>query len=88
MNIFFQVNNAVKCVLQMPKREMALLTKEAAIKLTMDQDIIKEYTSSWNIIDIGFQSYEDNDTYVFIKTDRTTVPKIKSTDSKIVKGNI
>jgi len=72
----------------MPKREMALLTKEAAIKLTMNQDIIKEYTSSWNIIDIGFQSYEDNDTYVFIKTDRTSVPKTKSTSSKIVKNNI
>lgn len=74
---FFQVNNAVKCVLPMPKREMALLTKEAAIKLTMTQDIIKEYTSSWNIIDIGFQSYEDNDTYVFIKTDRKSVAKTK-----------
>lgn len=75
--IFFQVNNAVKCVLPMPKREMALLTKEAAINLTMTQDIIKEYTSSWNIIDIGFQSYEDNDTYVFIKTDRKSVAKTK-----------
>lgn len=72
----------------MPKREMALLTKEAAIKLTMNQDIIKEYTSSWNIINIGFQSYEDNDTYVFIKTDRKSVAKSKSASSKIVKNNI
>lgn len=77
LSFFFQVNNAVKCVLPIPKREMALLTKEAAIKLTMTQDIIKEYTSSWNIIDIGFQSYEDNDTYVFIKTDRKSVAKTK-----------
>jgi hypothetical protein len=61
----------------MPKREMALLTKEAAIKLAMTQEIIKEYTSSWNIIDIGFQSYEDNDTYVFIKTDRKSAAKDK-----------
>jgi len=65
----------------MPKREMALLTKEAAIKLTMNQDIIKEYTSSWNIIGIDFQSYEDNDTYVFIKTDRASVAKTKPTNS-------
>jgi len=70
----------------MPKQEMALLTKESAIKLTMNQDIIKEYTSSWNIIDIGYQSYEDNDTYVFIKTDRKSVAK--SISSKIVKNTI
>lgn len=75
-----QVNKAIKCVLEMPKKEIALLTKEAAIKLTMDQDIIKEYTSSWNIIDINFQKYEDDDVYVFIKTDRTSVKKVKSTD--------
>lgn len=75
-----QVNKAIKCVLEMPKKEIALLTKEAAIKLTMDQDIIKEYTSSWNIIDINFQKYEDDDAYVFIKTDRTSVKKVKSTD--------
>uniref|UniRef100_A0A2S2PG17 leucine--tRNA ligase n=1 Tax=Schizaphis graminum TaxID=13262 RepID=A0A2S2PG17_SCHGA len=77
LNLYCVVNNAVKCVLPMPKREMALLTKEAAIKLTMAQEIIKEYTSSWNIIDIGFQSYEDNDTYVFIKTDRKSAAKDK-----------
>jgi len=72
----------------MPKKEMALLTEEAAIKLTMDQDIIKEYTSSWNIIDIKFQQYEDDDTYVYIKTDRVSVKMSKSTDSTIVKNNI
>ncbi|XP_060853600.1 leucine--tRNA ligase, mitochondrial [Rhopalosiphum padi] len=77
LNLYCVVNNAVKCVLPMPKREMALLTKEAAIKLAMTQEIIKEYTSSWNIIDIGFQSYEDNDTYVFIKTDRKSAAKDK-----------
>lgn len=85
--IIFQVNNAVKCVLKMPKKEMALLTKETAIALTMNQNIIKEYTSSWNIINIEFQSYEDDDTYVFIKTDRTSVLKIKSTDSTTIAEN-
>lgn len=81
-NIFiFQVNNAIKCVLKMSKQEMELLTREAAIKLTMEQDIIKEYTSSWNIVDIKFKKYEDDDTYVFIKTDRVGVSKTKPTDS-------
>lgn len=85
----FQVNNAVKCVLKMPKKEMALLTKETAFTLTMNQNIIKEYTSSWNIISIEFQSYEDDDAYVFIKTDRTSVLKIKSTDcTTVVENNI
>lgn len=73
----------------MPKKEMVLLTKETAIKLTMNQDIIKEYTSSWNIINIEFQSYEDDDAYIYIKTDRTSVLKIKSTDSTtVVENNI
>jgi len=71
----------------MPKKEMVLLTEEAAIKLTMDQDIIKEYTSSWNIIDIKFQQYKDDDTYVFIKTDRISVKMAKPTDFTIVKNN-
>lgn len=62
---------------------MSLLTKEAAIKMTMDQDIIKKYTSSWNIIDIKLQAYEDDDIYVFIKTDRVTVSKTKTSDSVI-----
>lgn len=84
----FQVNNAVKCVLKMPKKELILLTKEAAIKLTMDQDIIKEYTSSWNILSIEHQTYEDDDTYVFINTDRKSVKKIKSTNSTLAENNI
>lgn len=82
-----QVNNAVKCVLKIPKKEMVLLTKEAAIKLTMDQEIIKEYTSSWNIISIEHQTFKDDDTYVSIKTDRKSVSKPKSTDSTIVENN-
>jgi len=72
----------------MPKREMVLLNKEAAIKLTMDQEIIKEYTSSWNIINIEFQTYEDDDTYVFIKTDRKSISKKSFTDTTTVKNNI
>lgn len=67
---------------------MALLTKEGAISLAMDQDIVKEYTSSWNIIGIDFQSYEDDDKYVFIKTDRKSVPKSKSTEPTAVEKNI
>lgn len=77
----FQVNNAVKCVLPMPKKEMLLLTKETAIKMAMNQDIIKEYTSSWNIISTDFQIYEDDDSYVFIKTDRKSTSKTKSKDT-------
>jgi len=84
----FQVNKAVKCVLQLPKKEMELLTKEAAIKLTMNQDIIIKYTSSWNIIDITFQRHKDDDMYIYIKTDRVSVKKAKSTDSEIVENNI
>lgn len=75
----------------MPKKEMSLLTKEAAIELAMTQDIIKEYTSSWNIINIGFQQYEDDDTYIFIKTDRKSISKTEltdSSDSTVVENNI
>lgn len=74
----------MKCALQLPKKEMELLTKEKAFSLAMDQDIIKEYTSSWNIIDIKFQMYEDDDSFIFIKTDRKSVKKIKPTDTPIV----
>lgn len=63
---------------------MVSLNKEAAIKLTMDQDIIKEYTSSWNIINIEYQTCDDDDSYIFINTDRTSVSKIKSIDSTVV----
>lgn len=69
----------------MSKKEMISLNKEAAIKLTMDQDIIKEYTSSWNIVNIEFQAYEDDDLYVFIKTDRTSSSKTKSSDFTVDK---
>lgn len=72
----------------MPKKEMALLSKEAAISLALSQDIVKEFTSSWNIIGTDFQSYEDDDKYVFIKTDRKSVPKSKSTESTVVEKNI
>lgn len=82
-----QVNNAVKCVLKIPKKEMTLLTKEAAIELAMDQEIIKEYTSSWKIISIAHQTFKDDDTYVFIKTDRKSVSKPKSTNSTIIENN-
>lgn len=68
----------------MPKIELVSLNKEAAIKLTMDQDIIKEYTSSWNIINIEYQTCEDDDSYVFINTDRKSVSKTKSTGSIVV----
>lgn len=67
---------------------MVLLTEKAAIELTMNQEIIKEYTSSWNIINIKHQSYKDDDMYVFIKTDRKSVSKPKSIDSIIVENNI
>lgn len=68
----------------MPKKEIVSLTREAAIKLTMDQDVIKEYTSSWNIVNVHFQAYEDDDLYVFIKTDRTSSSAKKTSDSTIV----
>lgn len=74
----------MKCVLQLPKKEMALLTKEGAISLTMDQDIIKEYTSTWKVIDIKFQMYEDDDSYIYIKTDRESVSKKKPTDTPVI----
>lgn len=87
MNIYiFQVNNAVKCVLEMPKREITLLNKDDAVKLAMNQDIIQQYTSSWKIINTEFQNYEDDDAYIYIKTDRISVSKDKCTDSITVKN--
>lgn len=65
---------------------MSLLTKEAAIKIAMNQDIIKEYTSSWNIINTDFQMYEDDDSYIFIKTDRKSISKTKSKDTTVVEN--
>lgn len=67
---------------------MSLLTKETAIELTMRQDIIKEYTSSWNIINTDFKMYEDDDSYVIIKTDRKSISKTKSKDTTIVENII
>lgn len=72
----------------MPKKELVLLTKEAAIRLIMDQDIIKEYTSSWNILSIEYHTYEDDDTYVYINTDRKSVKKVKSTNPTLIENNI
>jgi hypothetical protein len=84
----FQVNNAVKCVLEMPKREITLLNKEEAVKLAMKQDIIKQYTSSWTIINTEFQNYEDDDAYIYIKTDRISVSNTKCTDSITVENKV
>lgn len=72
----------------MTKKEMSLLTKETAIELAMQQEIIKEYTTSWNIINTDFQMYEDDDSYVFIKTDRKSISKTKSKDTTIVENII
>lgn len=89
MNVcIFQVNNAVKCVLDMPKREISLLNKEEAVKLAMNQDIIQQYTSPWKIINTEFQNYEDDDAYIYIKTDRISVSKTKCTDSINVENKV
>lgn len=67
----------------MPKKELESLSKESAINLAMEQDIIKEYTSRWKITKIEHQTNVDNDTYIYIKTDRTYAPKTNSTDSEM-----
>ncbi|XP_050440263.1 leucine--tRNA ligase, mitochondrial [Adelges cooleyi] len=78
LKFYCLVNNAVKCVLKIPKKEAVLLTKEDALKRALQQDIIQEYTSSWNIINTTLQLYEDDDVYFYIKTDRKFTPKKKS----------
>lgn len=72
----------------MPKREITLLNRKEAIKLAMKQDIIKQYTLPWNIINTEFQNYEDDDAYIYIKTDRISVSKTKCTDSITVENKI
>ncbi|XP_025411846.1 probable leucine--tRNA ligase, mitochondrial isoform X2 [Sipha flava] len=88
LKLYCLVNNAVKCVLEMPKREITLLNKEEAVKLAMKQDIIKQYTSSWTIINTEFQNYEDDDAYIYIKTDRISVSNTKCTDSITVENKV
>ncbi|XP_050535082.1 leucine--tRNA ligase, mitochondrial [Daktulosphaira vitifoliae] len=86
LNLYCLVNNAIKCVLKMSKKDLKLLTKQKALEIALKQDIIQEYTSSWNILDTTFQMFEDDDGYLHIKTDRKSESK-KNTEnsSKIIK---